>query len=123
MRTLLALALILAAAAPAAAQVRPYPGAGWPGATIGDVHRYEMDRLRNQSAERDASARQQQLDARLTVLELQAARRPEPIQPPPYRALRSPEQERALRESATARREQSNQSVGEIDAWLDAGPK
>jgi len=117
----LPLLLSLAAAAPAVAQVAPYPGYG-PGVTTGDVHRYEMDRLRNQADQRDALARQQALDTRLTVLELQARR----IQPPPSYALqplRTVEQERAARETATARREATARGVGQIDAWLDRAPQ
>ena len=121
MRLVLPLLLSLAAAAPAAAQVAPYPGYGH-GVTTGDVHRYEMDRLRNQADQRDALARQQALDTRLTVLELQARR----IQPPPSYALqplRTVEQERAARETATARREAAARGVGQIDAWLDRAPQ
>ena len=122
MRLVLPLLLSLAAATPAVAQVAPYPGYG-PGVTTGDVHRYEMDRLRNQADQRDALARQQSLDTRLTVLELQARR----VQPPaPAYApqpLRTVEQERSARETATARRETTTRGVGQIDAWLDRAPQ
>jgi len=122
MRLVLPLLLSLAAATPAVAQVSSYPGYG-SGVTTGDVHRYEMDRLRNQADQRDALARQQSLNARLTVLELQARR----VQPPaPAYApqpLRTVEQERAARETATARRETTTRGVGQIDAWLDRAPQ
>ncbi len=119
MRALLIIAACLVAV-PAGAQVVPFPvhpGHG-PNA-IGERHRYEMDRLRNQSDQRADFAHQQQLNSRLTVLELQAARRPDPIQPEAYRPLRTPEQERAFRESATTRRQTAVEGVTQIDDWLD----
>ena len=61
MRSLLTLTALLAAAAtPALAQTYPQAGrpyGAYPGgvpAAIADQHRYEMDRLRNQAAEREA---------------------------------------------------------------------
>jgi len=122
MRLVLPLLLSLSVAAPAVAQIAPYTGYG-PGVTTGDVHRYEMDRLRNQADQRDALARQQSLDARLTALELQARR----VQPPASayvpQPLRTVEQEKAARETATARREATARGVGQIDAWLDRAPQ
>lgn len=84
-----------------------------------DRHRFEMDRLRIQADQREIEARQQQLETRLTRMEVEARRQPEPAQPPPYRALRSPEEERALRRSATERRQATESGVSQIDAWLD----
>lgn len=119
MRALLVLAVCLAAT-PAAAQVVPFPGHYGHGPNaIGERHRYEMDRLRAQSDQRATFARQQQLNSRLTVLELQAARQPDPIQPESFRPLRTPEQERAARERATTRRETTVDGVTQIDDWLD----
>jgi hypothetical protein len=84
-----------------------------------DQHRYEIDRLRAQADQREAFARQLQLETRLNRLEIEAARQPEPVQPSPSRALRSPEEERALRESATERGRATAAGVRQIDAWLD----
>ena len=118
---ILLVAAVLAAAIPVQAQVAP-PRAGsladqhrYPA----DRHRYEMDRLRAQADQREAFARQQQLETRLNRLEIEAARQPEPVQPYPYRPLRSPEEERAFRESATERRRATTAGVTQIDAWLD----
>lgn len=119
-RALIAIA-VLAAALPAQAQVAP-PRAG---SVVeqhryqADRHRYEMDRLRALADQRETFARQQQLETRLNRLEIEAARQPEPVQPYPYRQLRSPEEERAFRESATERRRATTAGVTQIDAWLD----
>ncbi|MBW8304813.1 MAG: hypothetical protein K0M78_12960, partial [Brevundimonas sp.] len=99
-RALLTVAL-LAAAGAAQAQVVPYN----PSPTVdphryqADQHRYEIDRLRAQADQREAFARQLQLETRLNRLEIEAARQPDPTQPPTWRPLRSPGEERALRES------------------------
>lgn len=118
-RALIAVAA-LAAAASAAAQTRPY---AWPGADPhryqADRHRHEMDRLRARADQREAFARQLQLETRLNRLEIEAARQPDPVQPPTDRRLRAPEQERALRQSATERRRATAAGLAQIDAWLD----
>ena len=118
----MAAALVLLAA-PAAAQVqsRPLPGASALDLNRyqADQHRYEMERLRSRADQRESFARQLQLETRLNRLEIEAARQPEPIQPPAYRALRTPEEERAAREAATRRREATAAGVGQIDDWLD----
>lgn len=122
-RALIPLSLALAAlTGPALAQTaRPWvPPAG---ADLhryqADQHRYEIDRLRARADERQALARQLQLETRLNRLEIEAARQPDPLQPSPYRTLRSPEEERALREAAANRRRATAAGVGQIDAWLD----
>lgn len=118
------LALTVLAAAPAAAQAQtwqPHPGA----AAVNqhryqaDQHRFEMDRLRAHSEQREAFARQLEIETRLDRRRIEAARLPEPIQPPASRALRSPEEERVLRQSASGRRAAVASDVGQIDAWLD----
>jgi hypothetical protein len=88
-----------------------------------DQHRYEMDRLRLQADQRDAVSAQIAVETQLNRMRLQATRRAEPVQPQPYRALRSPEEERALRLSAEERRAATSEGVGEIDAWLDRTPR
>lgn len=125
----LILTTLLLAAAPLAANAQTWPG--WPGppppgygpgSAIADQHRMEMDRLRNQAAEREALAQQQRLQTQLTILQLQAARQPTPPMPPPTAYVRSPEEARQAREAQTARREEMTRSVTEIDAWLDRRP-
>ena len=122
--TRLPLVLTLAVAAiagPAVAQTAPPYRS--PGADLhryqADQHRYEIDRLRARADQREAFARQLQLESRLNRLEVEAARQPEPIQPSPYRNLRSPEEERDVREAATERRRATAAGVSQIDAWLD----
>lgn len=129
MRRLILITLLLAAA-PLAANAQTWPG--WPGppppgydpgSAIADQHRIEMDRLRNQAAEREALAQQQRLQTQLTILQLQAARQPAlPLPPPTAYAPRTLEQERQAREAQDARRDQMVRGVTEIDAWLDRRP-
>lgn len=118
-----ALLAVAALAAAGSAQAQSWPPAA--GQTVDphryqtDQHRYEIDRLRAQADQREAFARQLQLETRLNRLEIEAARQPELLPPPAYRPLRSPEEERALREAATERRRATAAGVGQIDAWLD----
>ncbi|HEX8471016.1 MAG TPA: hypothetical protein VF633_07890 [Brevundimonas sp.] len=116
-------ALTFGAVLPAAAQVTPYPRYGAPGAGAGDFQRYEMERLRQQSQESEALARQQSLQTRLTLMELQARRQPAPPPESPSPVLRSVERERAAREAATAQRQSTVQGVSQIDSWLDRQPR
>lgn len=122
-RALIPLSLALAAlAGPALAQTaRPWvPPAGVDLHRYqADQHRYEIDRLRARADQREDFARQLQLETRLNRLEIEAARQPEPLQPPPWRVLRSPEEERALREAAMERRRVTAAGLSQIDAWLD----
>ena len=131
MRRLIRTTLMLAAA-PLAANAQTWPG--WPGppspgydpgSAIADQHRYEMDRLRHQAAEREALAQQQRLQTRLTIQRLEAARQPALPSPPPTayvpRTLEL-EQERQAREAQAARREEMTRGVTEIDSWLDRRP-
>lgn len=118
------LALSLLAVAPVAAQTQtgqPRPGAPAldPHRYQADQHRFEMERLRAQADQRAAFARRLELETRLNRQRIEAARRPEPVQSLPLPALRTPEQERALRLSATGRRRAVSADVGQIDAWLD----
>lgn len=119
-RLLLALA-VAAVSTAAQAQSRP-PCVGPsvdPHRYQADQHRYEIDRLRAQADQREAFARQLQLESRLTRLEIEAARQPAIVPEPSPRALRSPAEERALREAAARRRQSTTAGVGQIDAWLD----
>jgi len=120
MRPLIALVLCLVAV-PAAAQVRPYgPG---PYATTGDLHRYEMDRLLARADASQALAQSLALDARLTILELQARRRSTPAGLADAAGPPAPDLAEGLRQAATVRREAIVAGVGQIDAWLDRAPQ
>ena len=131
MKALSALAVTLVVAtAPAAThahalvqtwQPQPRPGAPAfdPNRYQADQHRYEMDRLRGQADQREAFTRQLEAETRLNRLRIETARPPEPLQPVPYRALGSPEEEQALRLSVGDRRRATTAGVGQIDAWLD----
>ncbi|MDQ3124955.1 MAG: hypothetical protein M3Q74_05045 [Pseudomonadota bacterium] len=117
-------ALTALAIAPAVAQAQtwqPRPDAPviHPDRYQADQHRFEMDRLRAQADQREAFAGQLAIETRLNRQRIEAARLPEPIQPPASRALRSPEEERLLRQSASSRRAAAASDVGQIDAWLD----
>lgn len=129
MRRLILITLMLAAA-PLAANAQTWPGwpgpppAGYdPGSAIADQHRIEMDRLRNQAAEREALAQQQRLQTRMTLRRLEAARQPAVPSPPQTAYVpRTLEQERQAREAQATRREEMTRGVTEIDAWLDRRP-
>lgn len=118
---LLAFSLI---AAPAAAQTQtwqPRPGeqAIDPHRYQADQHRLEIDRLRARADQREAFARQLAFEARLDRERLGATLRLDPAPPTDAWALRSPEDEGALRRSATERRRVMEAELGQIDAWLD----
>ena len=111
-------ALTVFTATPALAQVPAWPAID-PHRYQADQHRLETERLRFQAEQRETFARQLEIEARLNRRRLEAARPPEPIQPPATRALGSPEEERALRLSASSRRAAAASDTGQIDAWLD----
>lgn len=118
------LVLTALAMTPAVAEAQTWqPRAGAPAADPhryqAEQHRLEMDRIRAQADQRETFARQLELETRLNRQRIEAARLPEPIQPPAPRALRSHEEERALRQSASGRRAASTSDVSQIDAWLD----
>lgn len=113
MKLIGALILVSAFAAPAAAQVAPYPGA-----TPLERHRYENQRLRLEADRRSAEARLYQLEAQARRREIEAARQP-PLHVEPYTPAPTPEQARAAREAATARRQTVVTGATQIDDWLD----
>ena len=129
MNALSALAAVFvfaAAPAPTHSQVQTWQPQPRPGAPAfdpnrhqADHHRYQIDRLRVRAEQREAFTRQVETGTRLNRLRIESARPPEPLQPVPYRALRSPEEEQALRLSAGERRRATSAGVGQIDAWLD----
>ena len=117
MRALIAL-MLLALPAPALAQSwTPY--AGGHAASAADQHRWDMERLRARSDANEGLARQQRLETRLTLLELQAARQPAVTPPLDWRPLASPEIERGRREGAERRSQAMQAGVAGIDSWLD----
>lgn len=93
------------------------PGQLYIGDPMADRLRDRMETQRFQSEQQAAHARQHQLNARLTEMEIRAQRQPEPYIPlvdvPP-----SPDARRKAREAATARRETVSSDVGQIDDWL-----
>lgn len=108
-----------AVASPGAAQV----WTGQPAASQADIHRYRLEQQRLQSAEQAAFARQQSLNGRLTRLEVEAARQPQPYVPlveplPSSRGTATPSVA-----GSTARREAVSSGVSQIDSWLDRGPR
>ena len=118
MKTVVLLAgLIAATAGPAAAQAYRDPLPWSRGVTadpgyIADRQRLEMDRLRARADANRYEADRNRFESR---------RQPAPAAEPSVRILRSPEEERAAREAATARRETVQGQTGQIDAWLDRG--
>lgn len=121
LRVLLALTLFAAPVAAQAQTWQPRPGepAVDPHRYQADQHRLEIDRLRAQADQRETFARQLELETRLNRQRIEAARLPGPVQPQALRALRPPEEERALRQSASDRRAAAVSDVSQIDAWLD----
>ena len=117
MRLLIA-ALLLMTSTPALGQTWAPDWRG-PAASTADRHRWEMERLRAQSDAAEALARQQRLETRLTLMELEAARRPAVAPPTDWRPLASPEVERGRRLDAERRGRTMRDGVSEIDAWLD----
>ena len=120
----LAVALI-ALAGPVSAQVHPYSPAGRPDLTTGDIHRYEMDRLRNQADSNQALAQSQSAQTRATIQSLQARRQP-PLDLPEARrplTLEEARQARQARQAAEARNGAVVRSTTQIDSWLDRRPQ
>ncbi len=122
MRRAVLILIALTAAGTASAQVI-YPGQTYVGDPIADQHRYRVEVQRQRSAEQAAFARQHQLNARLTQMEIQVQRRPEPYIPLVETAPMSPDAERAARERATTQREATVAGVTQIDDWLARGPR
>ena len=116
------LALSLTATAGAASAQVYAPGQPYVGDPMADRLHDRMEIQRLQSDERAAFARQQQLNARLTELEIRSQRQAEPyiplvdVQP-------SLDTRRRAREAATARREAIVSGVTQIDDWLARSPR
>ena len=90
--------------------------AGQRGVSVADQHRYETERLRQRSQEQASFARQNQLNARLTQQELQAARAPEPYVPLQPLVPQTPEAARRNRQATVS-------VVTQIDDWLARSPR
>ncbi len=85
LRALLVLTALALTPAGAQAQTwQPRPGAPAvdPHRYQADQHRLEMDRIRAQADQREALARQMEIETRLSRQRIEAARLPEPVQPP-----------------------------------------
>ncbi|KQS55289.1 hypothetical protein ASG17_04130 [Brevundimonas sp. Leaf363] len=122
MRMLAAL-IALSAAMPAVAQAQVYSGLNDPALTA-ERHRLANERMRIQSDQRAAFAQNQALNARITLMELDARRQSQAVPAQPsYRPLYTPEIERQSREAATVRRETQAASTSQIDRWLDRAPQ
>ncbi len=117
------IALIVLAASTGAMAQTWGPGRPYIGDPLADQQRQRIEIQRQQSADQAAFARQHQLDARLTQLEIQAQRRPEPAAPLVGTAPPSPEQQRQARERATAQRRSTVAGVTQIDDWLARSPR
>lgn len=120
---LAALCLSTLAVAPAPASAQGWmPGQPYIGDPLADRLRDRMEIQRLQSAEQAAFARQQALNARLTELEIRAARQPEPYIPR-VAVPATPDERRRAREAATARRQAVAAEVSQIDDWLARDPR
>ncbi|CAN5391362.1 hypothetical protein BH10PSE2_BH10PSE2_27240 [soil metagenome] len=114
----------------AVAQIAPYPTYGQPypayGATAADRQRYEMEQVRVRGVEAETLSRQQSLETRLTLRDLQDQRdatlSPDSRPGTRYAQPRSLEQERSAREAATTARQTTVAGVTQIDDWLNRSP-
>lgn len=113
--------------AAARAQTPPVPTPiHQPNLSVGDLHRYEMDRLRNQAEQGQALARSQALQTQMTLQALQAQRQPPLFAPPPLTGsvsaptLEEAHRQREATEAATAA---ARRATGQIDTWLDRRPQ
>lgn len=129
MRPLFAAAAVLIVALPsgaALAQVAPYPQVPapylQPNVTTGDIHRYEMDRLRAQADQNQALAQSQTLQTQLTLQSLQAQRQPPLVTQPTRRPL-SLDEARQQRQAIETRSGAATHATGQIDSWLDRRPQ
>ena len=98
------------------------PGQPYIGDPMADRLRDRMETQRLQSDQQAAYARQQQLNARLTEMEIRAQRQPEPYVPL-VDVTPSPDAQRRAREAATSRREATVAGVTQIDDWLARQPR
>ncbi|MES2860562.1 MAG: hypothetical protein V4701_03785 [Pseudomonadota bacterium] len=119
----LAPALVVIAASTGATAQSWAPGQTSIGDPLAGQQRYRTEIQRQQSADQAAFARQHQLNARLTQLEIEAQRRPEPYIPLVETDARSSEVQRQARERATAQRRSTVAGVTQIDDWLARSPR
>ncbi len=110
--------ILLSVLSAGAASAQVYqPGQPYIGDPMVDRLRDRVESQRLQSEQQAAFARQYQLQARMTEMEIRAQRQPEPYIPL-VAVPSSPEAQRRAREAATARREAVASGVGQIDDWL-----
>lgn len=128
-RLIASIAALFAALLPGAApraQVAPNPATPtpWlqPNVTTGDLHRLEMDRIRNQADQNQALAQSQALQTQLTIQSLQAQRQPPLVTTaaPYVPTLEEAHRQRQATEAASAA---SAHATGQIDSWLDRRPQ
>lgn len=109
----------------ARAQVAPNPAtlAPWlqPNVSVGDLHRLEMDRIRNQADQAQALAQSQALQTQLTIQSLQAQRQPPLASAAPY--LPTLEEAHRQRQATEAASAAAGQATNQIDSWLDRRPQ
>jgi hypothetical protein len=98
------------------------PGQPYVGDPMADRLRDRIETQRLQSEQQAAFARQLQMNARLTEMEVRAQRQPEPYIPL-VDVPASPDAQRRARAAATARREAVSSGVGQIDDWLARQPR
>lgn len=115
MRPLTGLVLLAALTASGAAQAQVPPYGADPHRYQVDRHRAEMERLRAQADARAATARRMDTETRITLQELEAARRP----PTPYVEYARPP---ADPDAASARHQRTREAVTQIDDWLERSP-
>lgn len=112
--------------AAARAQVAPNPAtsAPWlqPNISVGDLHRLEMDRIRNQADQAQALAQSQALQTQLTIQSLQAQRQP-PLATPPAPYLPTLEEAHRQRQATEAASAAAGRATNQIDSWLDRRPQ
>ncbi|CAN5382554.1 hypothetical protein BH10PSE1_BH10PSE1_31700 [soil metagenome] len=100
----------------------PYAPYSRPNVTTGDIHRYQMDRLRAQADQNQALARSQALESQLTIQQLQSRRQAPLATPEPTRFL-TLDEARQSRQATEARSATATRSMSQIDAWLDRRPQ
>lgn len=121
MRPALFALMLSMAAGSASAQIHA-PGQPYVGDPMADRLRDRMEIQRLQSQQQADFARQQQLQSRLTEMEIRNQRQAEPYIPL-VQVQASPDTRRREREAATARREAVTAGVSQIDDWLAARPR
>jgi hypothetical protein len=118
MKSVLAALALCAVAGTASAQAWTHPGG-----SAAAIHRDRIERVWDRSAEQASFARQSSLNTRFVDLGIQNARdstvQPSLVSP----VLRAPDSNAWALPGAAERRRTVSRRVGEIDSWLDRGPR